>query len=137
VERKPSKNSTPGRKPFLSDFVEENPDVIGNNYEVEVVKETNSRAGYLIETKEFNCCLFKSSEQCEELLELVEECYSKSHCAMYLIIDEEEPSGFALAYDLEAKRTWVRTKKFPAGYRYSHAQAGRKSRKPPRNLSET
>jgi hypothetical protein len=56
---------------------------------------------------------------------------------MFVIVDEAESSGFSLAYDLEVKRTWARTKKFPAGYRYQHAQSGAKSRKPPRNLSGT
>jgi hypothetical protein len=135
LERKTGVKVTPGKKPFLSDYVEEHPDCIGFNYEVTSVKETNSRGGYLIETKEFICCIFKSSEQVEELLELVEACYSDYHAGMFVVIDEDEPSGFSLAYDLEVKRTWVRTKKFPAGYRYQHAQTGGKSRKPPRNLS--
>lgn len=137
LERKTGTNPSPGKKPFLSDYVESNPDCLGYNFEVTTVKETNSRAGYLIETKEFNTCVFKSSDQAGELLELVEECYSNYHCGMFVIIDEEEPSGFCLAYDLEVKRTWVRTKKFPGGYRYQHAQSGTKSRKSPRNLSAT
>ena len=135
VERKAAAIPNAGRKPFLSDYVEEHEDCLGFNFEITAVKETNSRAGYLIETKEFLCCLFKSNEQCDELLGLVEACYSDYHCGMYLIIDAEETSGFSLAYDLEVKRTWVRTKKFPGGYRYLHAQTGAKSRKPPRNLS--
>lgn len=135
LDRKVGANSTPGRKQFLSDYVESNEHCIGYNYEVTAVRETNSRAGYLIETKEFLCCLFKSNEQADELLELVEACYSEYHCGMFVIVDAEEPSGFSLAYDIEVKRTWVRTKKFPGGYRYTHAQSGQKSRKPPRNLS--
>jgi hypothetical protein len=135
LERKVGSKPSPGKKPFLSDFFEANPDCLGFNYEVTAVKETNSRGGYLIETKEFLCCIFKSNEQVEELLELVEACYSEYHCGMYVVIDEDESTGFSLAYDLEVKRTWVRTKKFPGGYRYQHAQTGGKSRKPPRNLS--
>ena len=135
LERKVGSKPSPGKKPFLSDFFEANPDCLGFNYEVTAVKETNSRGGYLIETKEFLCCIFKSYEQVEELLELVEACYSEYHCGMYVVIDEDESTGFSLAYDLEVKRTWVRTKKFPGGYRYQHAQTGGKSRKPPRNLS--
>ena len=137
LERKAGGNATAGRKIFLSDYVEEHPDCLGFNFEVVLVKETNSRGGYLLETKEFNCCVFKSNDQCDELLELIEACYSEYHCGMYVIIDADEPSGFSLAYDLEVKRTWVRTKKFPAGYRYQHAQTGAKSRKSPRNLSAT
>jgi len=137
LERKAGINPTPGKKPFLSDYVEANQDCLGFNFEVISIKETNSRAGYLIETKEFLCCIFKSNEQVEELLELVEECYSNYHCGMFIIVDESEPTGFSLAYDLEVKRTWVRTKKFPAGYRYQHAHSGAKSRKLPRNLSGT
>jgi hypothetical protein len=137
LERKVIATSTPGRKPFLSDYVESNENCIGFNFEVIAVRETNSRAGYLIETKEFNVCLFKSNDQTDELLELVEECYANYHCGMFVIVDAEEPSGFSLAYDLEVKRTWVRTKKFPGGYRYQHAQSGAKSRKSPRNLSAT
>jgi hypothetical protein len=135
LERKTGTNPNAGRKPFLSDYVESNPDSIGYNYEITAVKETNSRGGYLLETKEFLCCIFKSNDQVEELLELVEACYSDYHCGMFVVIDEEESSGFSLAYDLEVKRTWVRTKKFPGGYRYQHAQTGGKTRKPPRNLS--
>jgi hypothetical protein len=135
LERKSGVNPSPGRKPFLSDFYEVNPDCVGFNYEITLVKETNSRGGYLIETKEFLCCLFKSNDQAEELLELIEACYSIHHCAVYVIVDQDEASGFSLAYDLEVKRTWVRTKKFPGGFRYQHAQTGGKSRKPPRNLS--
>jgi hypothetical protein len=135
LERKVGVNPSPGRKPFLSDYYEANPDCLGFNYEVTTVKETNSRGGYLIETKEFLCCIFKSNDQAEELLELVEDCYSTFHCGMYVIVDADEPTGFSLAYDLEVKRTWVRTKKFPGGYRYQHAQTGGKSRKLPRNLS--
>jgi len=135
LERKVGANPTAGKKPFLSDYVESNPECLGFNYEVTSVKETNSRGGYLIETKDFLCCIFKSNEQVEELLELIEACYSEYHCGMYVVVDEDEPTGFSLAYDLEVKRTWCRTKKFPAGYRYQHAQTGGKTRKPPRNLS--
>jgi len=134
-ESKAGPKPTAGKLPFLSEFMESNPDAVGNNYEIVKVKETNSRSGYLIETKAFMACLFKSNEQVDELLELIEEVYSNMHCAVYVIIDEEEPSGLSLAYDLEAKRTWVRTKKFPAGYLYAHATRGQK-RKPPRNLAE-
>jgi hypothetical protein len=137
LPKKSGATSTPGRKPFLSDYMEDHPDHLGYNFEIELVKETNSRSGYLLETKAFNCCLFKSSEQCEELLELIEAVYSQHHCGIFVIIDESEPSGFALAYDTEVKRTWVRTKKFPGGYRYVHAQTGARSRKLPRNLSGT
>jgi hypothetical protein len=137
LERKGVVTVSSGRKRFLSEYMEDNPDHLGFNFEVTQVKETNSRSGYLIETKQFNCCIFKSNEQVDELLELIESCYSELHCGMYVVIDEEEPSGFSLAYDLEVKRTWVRTKKFPGGYRYQHAQAGAKSRKLPRNLSAT
>jgi hypothetical protein len=135
LERKAGSKPNAGKKPFLSEYVEEHETCIGFNFEVTSVRETNSRAGYLLETDEFICCLFKSNDQVDELLELVEACYSQYHCGIYVIVDEEEPSGFSLAYDIEVKRTWARTKKFPGGYRYTHAQTGRKSRKPPRNLS--
>lgn len=139
IQRKESAVSgtkTVGKKLFLSEYIEENPDIQGNNYEVTLVKETNSRNGYLLETKEFNVCIFKSSTLVDTLLELIEDVYSNLHCAVYVIIDQDEEEGIAIAYDLECKRTWLRQKKYPAGYRYSHVRAGGKSAKLPRNLSQ-
>jgi hypothetical protein len=125
--------STPvstGRKPFLSDYVEQNEFCNGYNYEVIAVKETASRAGYLVECKEFVVHIFKSSPLAGILLETIEDLYSNKHCALFVVIDEAEQDGIYLAYDQETKRTWTRTKKYPAGYRYQHAQTGQKRAKP-------
>jgi hypothetical protein len=129
-----SKPVSTGRKPFLSDYVEQNPDCNGFNFEVTLVKETASRAGYLLECKEFVVHIFKSSPLAEVLLETIEALYSHKHCALFVVLDIDEQEGLYLAYDSETKRTWTKTKKYPAGYRYQHAQTGQKRAKPPLQL---
>jgi hypothetical protein len=128
------KQSLTGKKPFLSDFVEDHPGCEGFNYEIFLVKETASRAGYLLETKDFLVHVFKSSPLAEVLLSTIEDLYSNKHCALFVIIDPEEMDGICLAIDLEVKRTWVRTKKYPGGYRYEHAKPGAKRAKSPLQL---
>jgi hypothetical protein len=134
IDLEGSKPVSTGRKPFLSDYVEQNPGCDGFNFEVLAVKETASRAGYLVECKEFVVHIFKSSPLAEVLLETIEDLYSQKHCALFVVLDEEEQDGLYLAYDAETKRTWTRTKKYPAGYRYQHAQTGQKRGKPPLQL---
>jgi len=131
IDWEESKPVPAGRKPFLSDYVEQHPDCKGYNYEIVLVKETASRAGYLLECKEFVVHVFKSSPLAEVLLETIEDLYSNKHCALFVVLDETEQDGIYLAFDLEVKRTWVRTKKYPGGYRYEHAKTGAKRAKPP------
>lgn len=113
-----------GRKMFLSDYV----DAVGESalnqlHEVTEVRETTSRAGFLCETDAFVAMVYKSSPLCDTLMELIDELYSSGRGgALFLEVNGDSPIGVWFGTDLELPRIWVRTKKFPGGFRYIHKQ---------------
>jgi len=119
--------SEPGRKPFFGDWVDAHDEsVFGSEHEVTLVRETNSRAGYLLETDSFVLMLYKSQAEAEELLEEIDALYqSVTGGALFIIVDPGEPSGYYLATDTEIARMWLRTKKYPGGFRYKHKEEKR------------
>jgi hypothetical protein len=105
-----------GSLPFLDNYVNKNPDAIGKEFEILRVKETQSRAGWVIHTAEFMIHLYKSNDLVQQLVEQLCEIESVHEAGGFVILlDEGEEQGFAIIFDTEIKRTWVLLKKYGSG----------------------
>lgn len=108
-----------GRKPLLSDAFGRGIVKDGESHEVEMVKETGSRGGYMVHTKLFAVLTWKGSDECEALLAEIERLISLNPSeALYIVVSEKEDKGMFFAVDDTQCRMWSKQKKFGESLRY-------------------
>jgi len=107
-----STSGVSGSLPFLENFYEMHPESDGQDFEVKEVKETRSRAGFMILTSVFQVCLFKSHDYADLLTAELEDFLEKGiGCPIYLRVIGDDVDGFAVAVDRDQKRIWTRKKR--------------------------
>lgn len=106
-------SSKVGQKPFLENYLDEHPERENTLHEILSVNETQSRAGYMIQTAEFAVHLWKSSCWCDTLVEtLIEMCSAPIGSAVLLEISSDYEDGIEIVIDDEQIREWDAKRKF-------------------------
>jgi hypothetical protein len=101
-----------GSLPFLDAYVESFPDTEGEEFEILEVKETRSRAGYLLYTNTFMTLLWKSDEMADNIITFLESQLDTNPGKLLgLKIDSDEVCGCTFYTDDSVPRLWVRKKK--------------------------
>jgi len=108
-----AKTDGTGRKPFLDVAFEKGLVVNGEALEIVEVKESASRGGYVIHTATCLVHVWKSSPMAEVLIEEMESLVAQNPSPkLYLVVDEQDSSGYYLAEDPENFTMWKKAKKF-------------------------
>jgi len=132
-----------GQKPFLNVCYEQGDVEDGEKVEVRKVKETQSRAGFIVETDLFVVLLYKSSPWAEPLVSFLESMLSTDPgYALFVIVEPDSPQGIEMEWDETIGRLWRKERKFGGGILYTPstpgaqgAGAGRKLRKAARDMT--
>jgi len=95
------------QKPFVERFVEDNPNEIGETYEVLSVERAKTGTGYKVETREFVVFLRNNSSLLRYLLEAIEVWCSQPGSPALLVELTDSKPFYRVAANHDSKRSWM------------------------------
>ena len=101
-----SSKTTALRKPFIEDYVEQNPND-SSIYTVYSVSRTKKRTGYLLNTRKFTIMLFEGSQILNQLMEALASWHAQGHG--YKLVVQLHPNYpfYQLGTDFDSPCNWM------------------------------